>query len=147
MFNLLLQVLDEGHMTDGKRSHRGFQKHDYHHDIECRNTPTEGLRQWRGIQCADSTRFRQHRAGQGTCTLHNTKESEQTVRPEFLNRLDEINHSSTSLTAKAIRRIVDIELGILFKRITNMGYHYDKRRSKRISSHPKVTTHNSVHAR
>jgi ATP-dependent Clp protease ATP-binding subunit ClpC len=44
--------------------------------------------------------------------------------PEFLNRLDEII-TFDQLDLEAIKRIIDIELGSLYKRISDLGYTID----------------------
>ncbi len=38
VFNILLQVLDDGHITDSPRQKGELQKYDYYYDIECRST-------------------------------------------------------------------------------------------------------------
>ena len=36
VFNLLLQVFEDGQLTDGLGNHGGLQEHDHHHDVEHR---------------------------------------------------------------------------------------------------------------
>ena len=38
VFNILLQVLDDGHITDSQGRTGGFQEYDPHHDLQCRRT-------------------------------------------------------------------------------------------------------------
>ena len=44
VFNLLLQVMDEGRLTDSLGRTSRFQKYDSYHDFQHRNSSTEGLR-------------------------------------------------------------------------------------------------------
>ncbi len=34
VFNVLLQIMDDGRLTDGKGPQGGFQEHGHHHDVE-----------------------------------------------------------------------------------------------------------------
>ena len=121
VFNLLLQVLDEGRMTDGNGRIVDFRNTII---IMTSNAGTRQLKDFgNGVGFSVQT-------AQGSDSTEQDKERARSIiqkslsrqfAPEFLNRLDEIIMFD-KLDSKAIRRIVDIELGILFKRITNMGY-------------------------
>ena len=72
VFNVLLQVLDDGRLTDGQGRVGELQEHAHHHDFQHRLAPDPraGGRGGRVHRCWTS------------CAAH--------FRPEFLNRVDEI---------------------------------------------------------
>ena len=117
VFNMLLQVLDEGRMTDGNGRLIDFRNTII---IMTSNTGTRQLREFaHGVGFAagaDSEKDKEHARSVIQKSL-----SKQ-FAPEFLNRLDEII-TFDQLDQKAIRRIVDIELTTLCARIENIGYH------------------------
>lgn len=119
VFNLLLQVLDEGRMTDGNG-----RMVDFHNTIIIMTSNT-GTRQL--VDFGNGIGF-------NAALLDNSSEKAKEYArsviqkslahqfaPEFLNRLDEII-TFDQLDNTAIRKIVDIELSRLFKRINDMGY-------------------------
>jgi ATP-dependent Clp protease ATP-binding subunit ClpC len=117
VFNLLLQALDDGHMTDGLG-----RKIDFKNTILIM-TSNIGAR-----QLADFG------AGVGFGTKSQTDQRDENAKtviqnalrkafsPEFLNRIDDmiIFHS---LTRENIHKIIDLELVKLFDRIEVLGYH------------------------
>ena len=119
VFNLLLQVLDEGRLTDGNGRFVDFRNTVI---IMTSNAGTRQLKDFgRGIG---------FNAGQlGLNMNEKDKEHARSIvqkalskqfSPEFLNRLDEII-TFDQLDLEAIQRIIDIELKGLFKRIEEMG--------------------------
>ncbi|WP_418288761.1 ATP-dependent Clp protease ATP-binding subunit [Leyella stercorea] len=119
VFNLLLQVLDEGHMTDGNGRMVDFRNTII---IMTSNTGTRQL-----VDFGNGIGFN---ASLISSSSEKAKEHARSViqkslshqfAPEFLNRLDEII-TFDQLDNTAIRKIVDIELSRLFKRINDMGY-------------------------
>ncbi len=117
VFNMLLQVMDEGRLTDS-----------YGRTIDFKNTiiimtSNVGTRQLKDF-------------GKGvgfTAHIKDDKEVSRSViqkalnkhfSPEFLNRVDEII-TFDQLDKPAIRRIVDIELQSLYKRMEGLGYHLE----------------------
>lgn len=119
VFNLLLQVLDEGRMTDGNGRMVDFRNTII---IMTSNTGTRQL-----VDFGNGIGF-------NAVLLDNSSEKAKEYArsviqkslahqfaPEFLNRLDEII-TFDQLDNTAIRKIVDIELSRLFKRINDMGY-------------------------
>lgn len=119
VFNLLLQVLDEGRMTDGNGRMVDFRNTII---IMTSNTGTRQL-----VDFGNGIGFN---ASQISSSSEKAKEHARSViqkslshqfAPEFLNRLDEII-TFDQLDNTAIRKIVDIELSRLFKRINDMGY-------------------------
>ena len=122
VFNILLQVLDEGRLTDGNGRLVDFRNTVI---IMTSNAGTRQLKEFgRGIG---------FNAG-GTLGLSLNESDKQHARsiiqkslskqfaPEFLNRLDEII-TFDQLDLEAIKKIVDIELSGLFKRVEALGYH------------------------
>ncbi|MCD7713874.1 MAG: ATP-dependent Clp protease ATP-binding subunit [Prevotella sp.] len=121
VYNMLLQVLDEGRLTDGNG-----RKVDFRNTIiiMTSNTGTRQLKEFgRGIGFEASAMSLNE-----TSESHNEyargviqKALSKQFAPEFLNRLDEII-TFDQLSLDAIKKIVDIELGQLFARIEEMGY-------------------------
>ena len=122
VFNILLQVLDEGRLTDGNGRLIDFRNTVI---IMTSNAGTRQLKEFgRGIG---------FNAG-GTLGISLNESDKQHARaiiqkslskqfaPEFLNRLDEII-TFDQLDMEAIKKIVDIELASLLKRVEAMGYH------------------------
>ena len=119
VFNLLLQVLDEGRMTDGNGRMVDFR------NTIIIMTSNMGTRQL--VDFGNGIGFN---ASLISSSSEKAKEHARSViqkslshqfAPEFLNRLDEII-TFDQLDNTAIRKIVDIELSRLFKRINDMGY-------------------------
>lgn len=119
VFNLLLQVLDEGRMTDGNGRMVDFRNTII---IMTSNTGTRQL-----VDFGNGIGFN---ASLISSSSEKAKEHARSViqkslshqfAPEFLNRLDEII-TFDQLDNTAIRKIVDIELSRLFKRINDMGH-------------------------
>lgn len=115
VFNMLLQVMDEGRLTDS-----------YGRTIDFKNTiiimtSNVGTRQLKDF-------------GKGVGFTAHIKDDKEVSRnviqkalnkhfsPEFLNRVDEII-TFDQLDKPAIRRIVDIELQGLYKRVEALDYH------------------------
>ena len=121
VFNLLLQVLDEGRLTDGNGRYVDFRNTVI---IMTSNSGTRQLKDFgRGIGFSA--------AGSGGLMLNDQdkEHARQIVQkalskqfsPEFLNRLDEII-TFDQLDMEAIRRIIDVELQGLYQRIGDLGY-------------------------
>lgn len=122
VYNLLLQVLDEGRLTDGNGRLIDFRNTII---IMTSNTGTKQLKDF-----AQKIGF----TNSYTQSYSHSEEEKQRARdiiqkslskqfaPEFLNRLDEII-TFDQLDLTAIKQIVDIELSTLFKRINKLGYN------------------------
>ena len=125
VFNLLLQVLDEGRLTDGNGRLIDFRNTII---IMTSNAGTRQLKEFgRGVGFNAGGL-----SSNGTLVDEKDKEYARNVvqkhlekqfAPEFLNRLDEII-TFDQLDLNAIKRIVDLELKSLIKRVENMGYHF-----------------------
>jgi len=120
VFNLLLQVLDEGRLTDGNGRLVDFRNTVI---IMTSNAGTRQLKDFgRGIGF--------NAGGVGLAMDDRDKEHARSIvqkalskqfSPEFLNRLDEII-TFDQLDLEAIKRIIDIELRGLYKRINDLGF-------------------------
>lgn len=125
VFNLLLQVMDEGRLTDGNGRLIDFRNTII---IMTSNAGTRQLKEFgRGVGF--------NAGGIGSNGMPIDEKDKEYARsviqkhlskqfaPEFLNRLDEII-TFDQLDLSAITSIVDLELKSLVKRIENLGYHF-----------------------
>lgn len=125
VFNLLLQVMDEGRLTDGNGRLIDFRNTII---IMTSNAGTRQLKEFgRGVGF--------NAGGIGSNGMPIDEKDKEYARsviqkhlskqfaPEFLNRLDEII-TFDQLDLAAITSIVDLELKSLVKRIENLGYHF-----------------------
>ncbi len=124
VFNLLLQVLDEGRMTDGNGRLVDFRNTVI---IMTSNAGTRQLKDFgRGVgfgASASNGLMKNDKDKQYARDIVQKALSKQ-FSPEFLNRLDEII-TFDQLDLDAIKRIIDVELKGLYKRIEQIGYHID----------------------
>lgn len=115
VFNILLQVLDEGRLTDNVGRTIDFKNTVI---IMTSNIGTRQLKEFgRGVGFAAQNRTDDKEYSRGVIQ----KALNKTFSPEFLNRLDEII-TFDQLSLDAITRIVDIELKGLFERLEGIGY-------------------------
>ncbi|MCD8282329.1 MAG: ATP-dependent Clp protease ATP-binding subunit [Prevotella sp.] len=121
VYNMLLQVLDEGHLTDGNG-----RKVDFRNTIiiMTSNTGTRQLKEFgRGIgfgATTDRNNETTESRNEYARSVINKALSKQ-FAPEFLNRLDEII-TFDQLSREAITKIIDVELRHLIGRINRLGY-------------------------
>ncbi len=124
VFNLLLQVLDEGRMTDGNGRLVDFRNTVI---IMTSNAGTRQLKDFgRGVgfgASASTGLMKSDKDKQYARDIVQKALSKQ-FSPEFLNRLDEII-TFDQLDLDAIKRIIDVELKGLYQRIEQIGYHID----------------------
>ena len=124
VFNLLLQVLDEGRMTDGNGRLVDFRNTVI---IMTSNAGTRQLKDFgRGVgfgASANTGLMKSDKDKQYARDIVQKALSKQ-FSPEFLNRLDEII-TFDQLDLDAIKRIIDVELKGLYKRVEQIGYHID----------------------
>ena len=122
VFNLLLQVLDEGRMTDGNGRLVDFRNTVI---IMTSNAGTRQLKDFgRGVgfgASASTGLMKSDKDKQYARDIVQKALSKQ-FSPEFLNRLDEII-TFDQLDLDAIKRIIDVELKGLYQRIEQIGYH------------------------
>lgn len=122
VFNTLLQVLDEGRLTDGNGRLVDFR------NTVIIMTSNEGTRQLKefgrgvGFNAANNLGPSMNDEDKEYARSIIQKSLSKQFAPEFLNRLDEIIIFD-QLDLNAIKKIINIELTGLFKRIEGMGYH------------------------
>jgi ATP-dependent Clp protease ATP-binding subunit ClpC len=124
IYNILLQVMDYARLTDNKGRKADFR------NVVLIMTSNAGTRQLK-----DFGRGVGFNAGSSSALMLNEQDKEharQIVQkalskqfsPEFLNRLDEII-TFDQLDLEAIKRIIDVELKGLYRRIADLGYTID----------------------
>lgn len=121
VFNLLLQVLDEGRLTDGNGRLIDFRNTVI---IMTSNAGTRQLKEFgRGIgfTAGGAEGFARNEKDKEYARSIIQKSLNKQFSPEFLNRLDEII-TFDQLDLNAIKQIVDIELKGLYKRVGELGY-------------------------
>ena len=121
VFNLLLQVLDEGRLTDGNGRFVDFRNTVI---IMTSNAGTRQLKDFGrgvGFSASGSTGLMLNEQDKEHARNIVQKALSKQFSPEFLNRLDEII-TFDQLDLDAIKKIIDIELKGLYKRIEQIGY-------------------------
>ncbi|WP_353116892.1 ATP-dependent Clp protease ATP-binding subunit [Myroides odoratus] len=116
IFNMLLQVLDDGHLTDSLG-----RKVDFRNTIIVM-TSNIGVRQLKdfGQGVGFGTQARKEQTDQHSKSVIESA-LKKAFAPEFLNRIDDIVVFN-SLEKEHIHSIIDIELAKLFQRIDDLGY-------------------------
>ncbi len=116
VYNVMLQIFDDGHLTDGLG-----------HRVDFRNTviimtsnvgsrnASERIRSV-GFNTSAEVKREQQRDDE-----HYRTAIEQRFAPEFINRIDDILIFD-SLSAEQVEQIVDVELAELFGRLERLGY-------------------------
>ncbi len=121
IFNLLLQVLDEGRLTDGNGRFIDFR------NTVIIMTSNAGTRQLK--EFSQGVGFNAGGLGKNFMSDKDKEYARSIIQkslskqfaPEFLNRLDEII-TFDQLDLAAIKKIIDLELRGLFKRVNELGY-------------------------
>ena len=123
VFNLLLQVLDEGRLTDGNGRFVDFRNTVI---IMTSNAGTRQLKDFgRGVGfTASSVGLNMDERDREHARSIVQKALSKQFSPEFLNRLDEIV-TFDQLDLEAIKRIIDVELRPLSKRVNELGYQME----------------------
>ena len=116
IYNILLQVLDDGQLTDGLG-----RKIDFKNSMIIM-TSNIGVRQLKefgdGVGFATANRM-QNQDENNKAVIE--KALKKTFSPEFLNRIDDVVIFN-SLTKENIFDIIDIVMKGVFKRLTNLGF-------------------------
>ncbi len=123
VFNLLLQVLDEGRLTDGNGRFVDFRNTVI---IMTSNAGTRQLKEFGrgvGFNTSSSSLMLNEQDKEHARQIVQKALSKQ-FSPEFLNRLDEII-TFDQLDLTAIKQIIDVELKGLYKRIGDLGYQIE----------------------
>ena len=119
VFNLMLQIFDEGQLTDGLGRR-----------VDFRNTiiiMTSNVGSREATQRAQSVGY--NTASKPAMQALNReaayrKNLERSFAPEFINRIDDIVTFGT-LSDTDVLRIVELELGCLSRRVSELGYSLD----------------------
>lgn len=115
VFNLLLQVMDEGRLTDSYGRTVDFKNTVI---IMTSNIGTRQLKEFgKGVGFAAQTRTDDKEYSRSVIT----KALNKSFAPEFINRLDEII-TFDQLDINALEKIIDIELKGLYERMESLGY-------------------------
>ena len=120
VFNLLLQVMDEGRLTDSVGRHVDFKNTIL---IITSNVGTRQLKDFGhgvGFKMDSTDDATDKELSRGVIK----KALNKAFAPEFLNRVDDIIMFD-QLDKAAIRKIIDIELQTLLERIEQLGYHLE----------------------
>ena len=117
VFNLLLQVLDEGRLTDSLGRRIDFKNTIL---IMTSNIGTRQLKDFgQGVGFSTNT-VSEKDYSRGVIQ----KALNRAFSPEFLNRIDDIVMFD-QLDKKAIFQIIDLELSGFYKRVETLGYHLE----------------------
>ncbi len=119
VFNILLQILDDGHVTDSLG-----RKVDFRNTIIIltSNIGTRQLKEF-GDGVGFGTSSKKDSADERAKSTIETA-LKRAFAPEFLNRIDDIIFFN-SLTKEDIMKIIDIELASLIERLTALNYHIE----------------------
>ena len=116
VFNMLLQVMDEGRLTDSLGRTVNFKNTII---IMTSNIGTRQLKEFgKGIGFTAQTGENEKEHANSVIR----KALNKSFAPEFINRLDEIV-TFDQLDIASLEKIIDIELAGLYKRIEGCGYH------------------------
>jgi len=115
IFNTLLQILDEGTITDGLGRKINFKN--------CLIILTSNVGQRKAAEFGGGVGFGAQREDVREKETKNTirKELEKMFPPEFINRLDEIIYFN-SLTQEDLIKIIDVEIKKMTPRFEEIGY-------------------------
>ncbi|MEW6665778.1 MAG: ATP-dependent chaperone ClpB [Thermodesulfobacteriota bacterium] len=108
VFNALLQILDDGRMTDGKGRTVDFKNTVL---IMTSNVGSQWIHEWNGRESQEMEK-------------RVTEALRSTFRPEFLNRIDEMVIFN-ALGHEEIKRIVDIQMRLLGRRLEGAKIRLD----------------------
>ncbi|MBP5480219.1 MAG: ATP-dependent Clp protease ATP-binding subunit [Paludibacteraceae bacterium] len=115
VFNMLLQVLDEGRLTDSTGRHIDFRNTVI---IMTSNAGTRQLKEFgKGIGFSMASREGDRKLAQSVIM----KALNKTFSPEFLNRVDDVIMFD-QLTKDSIFKIIDLELAHIYKRMEELGF-------------------------
>jgi ATP-dependent Clp protease ATP-binding subunit ClpC len=119
IYNILLQVLDDGQLTDGMG-----RKVDFKNTIIIM-TSNIGVRQLKefgdGVGFATATKTN---AAEDNSKAVIEKALKRTFAPEFLNRIDDVIIFN-SLTQEHIHQIIDLVMNGVMKRLNALGFHLE----------------------
>lgn len=116
VFNMLLQVMDEGRLTDSLGRTVDFKNAII---IMTSNIGTRQLKEF-GKSIGFTAQTGENEKEHANSVIR--KALNKSFAPEFINRLDEIV-TFDQLDIASLEKIIDIELAGLYKRIEGCGYH------------------------
>jgi ATP-dependent Clp protease ATP-binding subunit ClpB len=114
IFNVLLQVLDEGHLTDSKG-----RKVDFKNTLIIMTSNIGSHQIKESFMNNKDFEIAENKAKKAVL-----EQLKLTIRPEFLNRIDDVVMFSP-LTAIEINLIVELQLSLLIKRLKKEGLEID----------------------
>jgi ATP-dependent Clp protease ATP-binding subunit ClpC len=119
VFNLLLQVLDEGHLTDAVGKKINFKNTII---VMTSNVGLQGFNQVQsiGFETADATKRKQLDDEFAELKDRVLEELRRTFRPEFLNRVDQ-TIVFNPLTLPSVERIVELQMAEVQARLTKQN--------------------------
>ena len=119
VFNILLQVLDDGQLTDSLGRKVSFKNTII---IMTSNTGSRQLKDF-GTGVGFMTKSRENKVDEESKSVIE-KQLKKTFAPEFLNRIDDIV-TFNSLDKEGINKIINIEIEGLIQRLNKMGYNIE----------------------
>lgn len=118
VFNIMLQILDNGRLTDAKGRHVNFKNTIL---IMTSNVGSEYVRQMETLGFSVAEKAEQRAEKELKDKIRQALESR--FRPEFLNRLDEVIIFN-SLTPENIKNIVEIQIDLVLKKLSEKGIDF-----------------------
>ncbi len=118
VWNALLQILEDGRLTDGQGRTVDFRNTVI---IMTSNVGTEYVRKAAGMGFTAARQGERAEIHEDELRDAIQRELKRTFRPEFLNRIDEIIIFHP-LRHEHVRQIVDIQIGRLAERVREQGY-------------------------
>lgn len=116
VFNTMLQIFDEGHLTDG-----AGRRVDFRNTIIILTSNVGSRAATERVSMVGFNTSTKDSIRSGTPSGEYRKALERTFAPEFLNRIDDIIYFR-ELTQDDVERIIDLELQNLFSRAKQLGY-------------------------
>ena len=115
LFDAMLQILDEGRLTDGSG-----RRIDFRNTVIVMTSNAGSREATASAQMGYATASKQHSATEHPDTQYR-KALERTFSPEFIGRIDEIV-LFRELAGEQVQRIIDLELDHLLRRVERLGY-------------------------
>lgn len=116
VFNTMLQIFDEGHLTDG-----AGRRVDFRNTIIILTSNVGSRAATERVSMVGFNTSTKNSIRSATPSGEYRKALERTFAPEFLNRIDDIIYFR-ELSQDDVERIIDLELQNLFSRAKQLGY-------------------------
>ena len=126
VWNVLLQVLDDGRLTDGQGHVVDFRNTVHHHDLQHRHRAHDA---WR------TARLRQDGAGANDARFADDVRAalKRAFRPEFLNRIDESHRVPHAPAASTFAPSSELQFEQIRSRVPASDQHRVERRGARLA--------------